>query len=231
MRFSFLVVLLLSGNAVIAQSSAKSPKETIDKHYFGISTGYQHKPRLINGLPVHGKTSPGLDNAFITELTFGKRLVKSLYLEAGLNYTYEVSDWGGRYQSIRYPNISYQNLDYSQKIMLPIGLRYKSNGSTFRVTAAAHMVLGNIANFSTNEDRTYENETVIDRYENRSVDFFERGGGFLRAHLGLEYQLNNQWHLRLEVPAYATPSFISKNGWIYTPAVHIGIFKTFFKRS
>jgi hypothetical protein len=230
MRFTFLMALLLGSSAAIAQQPVESSKQTNVNHYFGLSIGYQDKPRLLNGPSTQGKSSPGLDNAFITELSFGKRLVKSLYLEAGLNYTYEVRDWGGRYQSIRNPNISYQNLDYSQKIMLPVGLRYKSNGSTFRVTAAAHMVLGNIANFSTNEDRTYENETVVDRYQNRSVDYFERGGGYLRAHLGLEYQLNNQWHLRLEVPAFATPSRLGRNAWVYTPSIHIGIFKTFIKR-
>lgn len=229
MKILLLGFGLLLGTAATAQSESGNGGP-LGSHYFGISTGYQDKPRLLNGHPSLGKSSPGLDNAFITELSFGKRLVKSLYLEAGLNYTYEVRDWGGRYQSIRYPNISYQNLDYSQKIMLPVGLRYKSNGSTFRVIAAAHMVLGNIANFSTHEDRTYENETVIDRYQNRSVDYFERGGGNLRAHLGLEYQLNNQWHLRLETQSFVTQSRLDRNAWVYTPSIHIGIFKTFFKR-
>ncbi len=227
MKRLLLFALLLSSAAVFAQPSSEQPKKRSDKYYFGFNTGFQGTSRMFNPKKNFGNSIFLPSRASISEFSLGKRIMKSLYVEAVLSYSFGVEDWGHlNCCHPTNPNINYESYDYSHTVALPVGLRYRSNGNKFRVTGAVHYIAGNLMASSTYTVKEFENNNLKYNYRNTNTDFLSFGG-FLRANLGMEYQVHSQWHVRFEAQAAHVPSRLKSLGLIYTPSLHIGIFKTF----
>lgn len=225
MRFTFLVALLLGGSAAIAQQPAESPKQAASKHYVGISSGFQG-PTLrafrSNKFPYRDYS-----RGTVTELTFGKRLAKSLHVELGLVHNYRRIDFN-YYMVICFPPPGYSSTRFlhTHALSIPIGLRYRSNGTKFRFTGAAHYLLGNLGELSIYSSKTYQDEVLTSSYRQKGADALVYTG-LLRAAVGLEYQFSTDWQLRVETQALGGESLFSGRGIWYSPSLNFGLYKHF----
>jgi hypothetical protein len=213
MRFAFLVALLLSGNAVIAQPSAESPKQAASKHYVGISTGYLGAVR-----PIYFDTDRA--NGLVTEFSFGKRLVRSLYAEVGLSNMYNVVNLRN---TNGYFSSTYAELTHA--FLLPVGLRYSSNGKRFSVTGSAHYIAGQLSEILVIKSESYHDKTLLNSRNTKDVSWLTNSSQ-LRASLGLEYQLRHLWRLRLESQVFVGTNQLFNYSW-YRQSLNLGIYKAF----
>jgi hypothetical protein len=213
MRFTFLMALLLGGSAAIAQQPAESPKQAASKHFLGLSTGFSGAVR-----PIYFDTDRA--NGLVTEFSFGKRLVRSLYAEVGLAHIYNVVD-------LRHTNgyFSSTYAEFTHAFLLPIGLRYRSNGNRFSVTGSAHFIAGQLAEILIINSEAYHDNTLLNSRNTKDVSLFTNSSQ-LRASLGLEYQLQHLWRLRLESQVFVGTNQLLNYTW-YRQSLNLGIYKAF----
>lgn len=219
MRFTFLVALLLGGSAAIAQQPAESPKQAASKHYVGISSGFQGPYlKAFQSFSSYDYNDKDYSKGMVTELYFGKKLLKSIYAELGLSYSCRTTDFS-------IPDVPIIHHLQTYTFTSPLGLRYRSNRTRLRISAAVHYQLGNIF-VARGGSKTDENgvKTVISRKKMSDALVYT---GQLRASFGLEYQVQPGWQLRLEAQALSIENQSHKRGIWYSPSLNFGLYKHF----
>lgn len=209
-----LISLMVSANGFVsAQHYQNSQKEPTSEHYTGISTGFSGAVR-----PIYFDTDRA--NGLVTEFSFGKRLVKSLYAEVGLAHIYNVVD-------LRHTNgyFSSTYAEFTHAFLLPIGLRYRSNGNRFSVTGSAHFIAGQLAEILIINSEAYHDNTLLNSRNTKDVSLFTNSSQ-LRASLGLEYQLQHLWRLRLESQVFVGTNQLLNYTW-HRQSLNLGIYKAF----
>jgi hypothetical protein len=219
MRFLLLLVSLFFSASVIAQDAVDSPQKAASSYYVGISSGFQG-PYLkafqsFSGYDINDRD---YSKGMVTELYFGKKLLKSLYAELGLSYSCRSMNF-----SIPDVHIIYHLRSYT--FASPLGLRYRSNGTRFRISAAVHYLLGDIFE-ARSGSKTDENgvQTLMSR--KKISDALVYTGQF-RGSFGLEYEVQPGWQLRLEAQALSAPNHFLRSGIWYSPSLNFGLYKHF----
>jgi hypothetical protein len=209
-----LISLLVSANGFVsAQHYQNSQKEPLSEHYAGISTGFSGAVR-----PIYFDTDRA--NGLVTEFSFGKRLVRSLYAEVGLAHIYNVVNLRHTYG---YFSSTYA--EFTHAFLLPIGLRYRSNGNRFSVTGSAHFIAGQLAEILIINSEAYHDNTLLNSRNTKDVSLLTNSSQ-LRASLGLEYQLQHLWRLRLESQVFVGTNQLLNYTW-YRQSLNLGIYKAF----
>lgn len=225
MRYLLLCLGLFLSNFILAQEHTTT-KEVATKYYWGISSGLQTPVRYVPAPhKLHKRYT--FNVAPITELVFGLKLSKSLYLETGLLHTYDIKDpfWG---MAVCYEFPFYNEHHYNtHTISMPIGFRYRTNGKKIRPSAAFHLIPIQLFALDRYEAKVYDSGNLIfdDSYHTIHAPTLATN---IRFSLGMEYQLSKSMAMRLEAQTISEFRLSRlKLPMLIRPSVSLGIFRSF----
>jgi hypothetical protein len=223
MKICLLGFGLLFGTMAFAQTESNNGNQ-LGKHYWGVGSGYYGATRNISS---NGVTTFFQPITLEKEFVYGRRLVKSLYLEIGLNYSHI------RANNAISGNPTSSNTYYSfktettQLLVVPIAIRYRSSGSTLRFIAGATLGGIGVIGRRTNQ-RDFNREGQLLQENSRIFRGLAYGLGF-GMNAGIEYQANPNWMLRAETNLGLSGGGL-RGGADFTPGLSFGLYRSLGNR-
>lgn len=218
---------LLLGLGLLLSAAANAQTESgnrtqLGKNYWGVGSGYYGATRNISS---NGVTTFPQPITLEKEFVYGRRLVKSLYLEVGLNYGHR------RASSVIYgnptssnPNTYFSlNTQTTQLLFIPIAIRYRSSGSTLRLITGATIAAIGIGGTRTNQT-DYNREGQLLQESSRVFRGLAQAPGF-GMNAGIEYQANPNWMLRAETHLGISGGG-SRRGADFMPGLSFGFYRS-----
>jgi hypothetical protein len=212
---------LLLGTAAIAQTESGN-RTQLGKHYWGVGSGYYGATRNISS---NGVTTFSQPITLEKEFVYGRRLVKSLYLEIGLHYSHRRANnaISGNPTSSNTNTYYSLNTETTQLLFIPIAIRYRSSGSTLRFITGATLGGIGVGGIRTNQ-KDYNREGQLLQEKSRIFRGLAYGPGF-GMNAGIEYQANPNWMFRAETHLGVSGGG-SLGGADFMPGLSFGIYRS-----